>query len=322
MVLGPFMMIIVWKYIRKKSYIWPNPLKNSSLSILGIYFGLYFSLASLQIIVPYLLPYVFITICLIIISITIGLLLSKWLPIDQVTSVFSTIPGGLTEMVIASEDMKAKSSYVLIFQTIRLITVLFTVPTTAVLLFQTTSSQPESLLAYHEPTAASLLTYGWFIIPIAVGFFFKDKIPAGIVLIPMLLTVGINLTIIDLPSIPEWILIVAQISVGISLAQNISIKDIKSGGVYCIPYFLASMLIISVSFGLGILMSVITTMDHATAILSIAPGGLIEMGLTASSVGGDPAVVSSLQMIRIFMIITIVPVTLKWYFSRKHKIHE
>lgn len=321
-VLGPFIMIIIWKNLRKRSVQWPSPLKNSSLTILGIYFGLYFSLSSLQMIVPYLFPYVFITICLIIISIMIGLLLSKWLPIDSITSVFSTIPGGLTEMVIASEDMKANSSYVLIFQTIRLITVLFTVPTIAVLLFTSTSSEQETIVTVTDPVNTSLLTYSWFVIPVAVGFLFKNKIPAGIVLIPMLLTVAINITMTDLPPIPEWLLIIAQLSVGISLAQNISIKDIKSGGAYCIPYFLASLLIIGSSFALGIALAIITGMDHATALLSIAPGGLIEMGLTASSVGGDPAIVTSLQMVRILIIITIVPITLKWFFTRTLKKHN
>ena len=40
------------------------------------------------------------------------------------------------------------------------------------------------------------------------------------------------------------------------------------------------------------------------------------MVLTASSINGDPAIVSSLQLIRILVIVTVVPSALKWYFQR------
>jgi uncharacterized protein len=41
------------------------------------------------------------------------------------------------------------------------------------------------------------------------------------------------------------------------------------------------------------------------------------MALTATSVGADPAIVSSLQLVRLLFIILIVPSFLKWMFRKK-----
>ncbi|UTR14799.1 AbrB family transcriptional regulator [Salipaludibacillus sp. LMS25] len=71
------------------------------------------------------------------------------------------------------------------------------------------------------------------------------------------------------------------------------------------------------SFGFEILLESMTSMDLPTALLSTAPGGLVEMVLTASIVGADPAIVTVLQLTRVMIIILVAPSALKWYFSRK-----
>lgn len=63
---------------------------------------------------------------------------------------------------------------------------------------------------------------------------------------------------------------------------------------------------------MGYLFTLLTNLDLATAMLSLAPGGLVEMVLTASTLGADPAIVSSLQFIRLLFIISFVPSILKF----------
>ena len=80
-----------------------------------------------------------------------------------------------------------------------------------------------------------------------------------------------------------------------------------------------ALILIIVSFGCGYLFAKMTHLSLLTAILSMAPGGLVEMVLTAESVGGDPAVVSSLQFVRLLFIILVVPNVLKWFFQKEKK---
>ena len=314
-VLGSLTFIMVWQGVTKRVIYWPNLLKNAGFMVLGIYFGLYFTMDTFTTIGPYILPYVFSTVALILASIVVAVFVTRWIQVDKITSVFGSIPGGLSEMVLASEALNAKSSYVVIFQTVRLMTVLFTVP--AVIMYFFTLQQPSSdvmnsTVASHHP-----YTYFLYIIPVIIGVLVRDKLPAGIVVVPLAVTAFLNISVMELASIPSILLVCAQISVGVGLGKNISFEDLKLGGKYSFVYFGVSLLLILISFVLGGVLAYFTSLNLATAILSIAPGGLIEMVLTASVVGGDPAVVSALQLIRILIIILFVPTALKWYFRKE-----
>lgn len=313
-VLGALTFVLLWQGITKRKTYWPDPVKQGGFLVLGMYFGLYFTAQTFFTIGPYIIPYLIMTIALILASIFIATTITRWVQVDKITSVFGSIPGGLSEMVLASEALNAKTSYVVIFQTVRLLTVLFTVPAIIVYFFSGGLNQTQVVIAFSQPTFDGVLGYLWYTIPIVLGILVRNRIPAGIVVVPLAVTAAMNISSIDLVTIHPFILLSAQVAVGIGLGKNISFEDLKLGGKYCFVYFGVSLAIITVSFGLGILLAAFTSLDLATAILSIAPGGLIEMVLTASSVGGNPAVVSALQLIRILVIIIFVPSFLKWYF--------
>ncbi|MCZ8520734.1 AbrB family transcriptional regulator [Paenibacillus mucilaginosus] len=56
--------------------------------------------------------------------------------------------------------------------------------------------------------------------------------------------------------------------------------------------------------------------DYATAFLSTSPGGMTEMGVTASLIGADVTLVVAFQMFRILFILFAVPYLLRWGFRR------
>ncbi|MFS0674002.1 AbrB family transcriptional regulator [Ornithinibacillus sp. 179-J 7C1 HS] len=320
-VLGPLTFIVLWQGITKRKVSIPNFIRDSGFIILGIYFGLYFTKETLLTVIPYLLPYILVTCILIVACIVLGTLVTKWIKVDQVTSVFSCIPGGLSEMAVASESLKANPSLVVIFQTIRLITVLFTIPSFMVYVlgnagtggFQRASS---------EIVMGSGWSYLWFIVPIAAAILLQNKIPAGIIIGALGVTAIMNVSPIELASVPSGLLNAGQVAVGASLGKNILFHDLKIGGKYTFVYFGLSILIIAIAFGLGAILATFTSLDYATALLGIAPGGFFEMVLTAYNVGGDPAIVSALQLTRILLIVLLVPVSLKWWFTRRSGIKQ
>ncbi|MCU9612403.1 AbrB family transcriptional regulator [Caldibacillus lycopersici] len=313
-VLGALSFVMLWQGFMKRKAFVPNTVKNSGFIILGLNFGLYFTKETFETASAYFLPYVLITIMLIIISMVIGIIISKWIKVDKMTSVFSCIPGGLSEMTVASESLHAKSSFVAIFQTVRLVTVLFTVPSVMSFLFldKTTTTIQQAVTTISAPP---IWNYLWFIIPIAVALFIQNKVPAGIIIGALGFTALLNLSPIELPSIPIVLMHVGQILVGAGIGKNINFQDLKIGGKYSLVYFGASLTIIAFAFGLGMIFASFTSLNYATAILSIAPGGLFEMVVTAYNIGGDPAIVSALQLTRILMIVLCVPPFMKWKYG-------
>ncbi len=315
-VLGALSFIMLYQGFSRRKVYCPDPLKQSGFLVLGLFFGLYFTKDTLLTVAPYILPYVLSTIALVAVSIMNSILVTRWISVDKITSVFGSIPGGLSEMVVASESLNAKSSLVVIFQTVRLLTVLFLVPFIVVHTFSSNGIGQDVTATIGSTYEFGGWHYLWFLPAIMGGVLLKNKVPAGIVIIPLALTALFNITLIEMATLPPVLLILAQVTVGIGMGKGIAFADLKLGGKYCVVYFGLTVTLILVSFGLGTLLAAMTSLNLPTAILSVAPGGLIEMVLTATSVGGDPAVVSSLQLIRLLFIIIVVPPLLKWYFRR------
>ncbi|SDY91599.1 hypothetical protein SAMN05421736_104179 [Evansella caseinilytica] len=316
-IIGPMIAILLWQGLTNRNMYCPGSLKNGSLLTLGVFFGLYFTVNTLKTVGPYFLPYVLMTAALIFVSVFNSSIVTKWIEIDKITSAFGTIPGGLTEMVIASESLKANSSLVAIFQTVRLLTVLFLVP---FIIFHAFSGEYAAIQTSVMETSysGSGWAYLWYLVPGVIGYHLRNAVPAGILILPLVVTAVLNISPAPLASLPPLLLTGAQLIAGICLGKSISFQDLKSGGKYCFVYFALTLVLIFVSFGLGTILAMSTPLSLPTAILSVAPGGLLEMVLTAAAVGGDPAVVSALQLVRFFLIVVFVPPVLKWYFRKRN----
>ncbi|WP_226037853.1 AbrB family transcriptional regulator [Aquibacillus saliphilus] len=311
-ILGPLLAILLSKtFFNFKGESSLN-LRNFAFSITGIQIGGTFTAATIDLVLPYLLPYSLLTIVLIAISLYNGYLLTKWIKVDVPTSMLGSVPGGLSVIIALSGSVNANTALVTIFHTIRLMTVLFIIPFLATHLF--TSSNTDTtigLLTGDSATQGPLWTIVILAFVYGLGLLLQERIPAAFVIIPMLIVASFQIIDYPLYHLPNYFFIFAQLSIGIYLGFSVSLKDIVKAGRYCGYYFALTIILIAISFGLGYLFSLITPVDLVTAILSLAPGGLIEMALTAESVGGDPSIVGSLQMIRMLMIVLVLPFGLK-----------
>ena len=319
-ILGPMTFLIIWRsvFTNYGHFTQPSILKNGSFIILGISFGLSFTKETFLLVGPYILPFLVTTILLIIISVMNGVIISKFVNIDRNTSIFASIPGGLTEMVAASESVQANSSLVTIFQTVRLLTVVFLVPFTIQHLFEPNHVVQTTIT---NNDTSSIFSFGWYIIAGLVGWSLRKVLPAAFVIGPLLTTAVFNIIDLSLPAFHELFLIFAQVSIGVGFGLMITFQDLKNGGKYCGLYFITTILLIGASFGLGYVFTLFTDLDLGTAMLSFAPGGLVEMVLTASTIGADPAIVSSLQFIRLIFIISFVPSILKFSINKVQSKH-
>lgn len=314
-VLGPMAAMILWKTSTKRNLVSKPFLNNAGLAILGIYFGLSFTKATFTIVSPYVLPFLILTLLLIAISVLNSIVITKYIKVDPITSVLGSIPGGLSEMVAAGELLRANTSMVIVFQTIRLLTVVFLVPFIVVHLFVTNTVDAVGIVS--REGSAGLWLYALYIPGIVLGWILRNNLPASFVIMPLFFTAILSISGANLAGFPSWVLIAAQITVGMYMGTKITLNDLKCGGRYSGIYFGLALVLILLSFVMGYLFSLFTPLSLPTAILSFAPGGLVEMVLTAKSVGADPAVVSSLQFIRLLFIILFVPGILKWFFTRR-----
>ncbi len=316
-ILGPMTFMILYKAITHRKMLVSARLYNVGLATLGIYFGLSFTKETFVAVYPYIIPFLITTILLLTVSVVNSIFVTRFIKIDPMTSVFGSIPGGLSEMVAASHSLKANSAMVTIFQTVRLLTVVFMVPFIVTHWFIGSAGNAYELIK--NISSVPVYAYLWFGFAFLAGWLLRNKLPAAYVIGPLAVTALLGVVEVGLPSIPPWFLILAQITVGMRMGNNINLRDLKIGGKYCGVYFVLTILLLAISFGFGYIFAIFSDLDLPTAILSLSPGGLVEMVLTATAIGADPAVVSSLQLIRLLFIILVVPSFLKWMFTRKEK---
>ncbi|MRG85792.1 AbrB family transcriptional regulator [Salinibacillus xinjiangensis] len=308
-ILGPITFLLIYKSLFHQKTSSPAKLRNISFILLGIQIGGTFTSNTFGNVAPYFFPFLALTSLMILIGLTVAYFISKKSNLDTTTSILGAVPGGLSAMIALSTSFHSNTVYVTIFHSIRLLAVLFIVPFVAThYLYSGTIQGASAYATEQDGHIATILLYVAFAL---LAKALSNKVPASFVIIPMLLTGVLNATGFTMYHLPNYFFIGAQMVLGSYLGHTISLKDIIKVGKYCVVFLILNIGLIFVSFLFGYVFSQFTSMDLATAVLSFAPGGLVEMGLTAQMVGGDPSIVSSLQAVRLLIIVILLPVLLK-----------
>ncbi|NHN33944.1 AbrB family transcriptional regulator [Paenibacillus agricola] len=333
--LGPLTAVLLWTALLRRSLAWPVGLRNMSLALLGYSMGLSFTMESARQISTQLPSMLVATITTVIFSLIVAFITARQTGIDVASSAIGSIPGGLSQMVVLSEEVEGADTAVVAFmQTIRLLTVIFTVPFLAVHglangsvsgvagLGRQADSIQDTLLGsftvaldavWARPMFAVILLLGviattW----IAIKLRFPTPYFLGPILAAALFTVGSY----DPPPLPSLFVLLAQWSLGIYMGLGIKLSSLHNWKKL-LPYsIIGSAAVVGFSLGLSYVFSMLLPISVMTAFLGTSPGGMTEMGVTATAVGANVSLVVAYQMFRILFILFIVPLLLKWGFRR------
>ena len=227
------------------------------------------------------------------------LYLSKIMKMDRSTSIYSSIPGGLNEMVILGQEIGADPRTLVLIHATRIVVVVFLA--SLLLLFVPNlgvEDLPEPALFYNwEQTPVVILVslLGWFL---AV----KLKIPGPTIIGPMILSaVGHIFQFVD--AMPMYIVVISvQILLGSALGclfKNITLKEMSG------PILAGLITTLIAIIPLIIIYYFLTNIgyDPLSILLAFSPGGQSEMNILALSVGADMSFISPHHMFRVFLVI-------------------
>lgn len=240
------------------------------------------------------------------ISLVIGLYISKITSIDKITALVGSSPGGLSAMIAVSDSLKGNSALVTIFHTIRLISVLFIIPFYVIHGVAPSDAEGITGIASNKQEG-EYWTIVLYMVSFLIGWKMRYKVPASLVILPMLFIGGLQTGGLSMYALPEVIFVGAQLLIGSYLGQTISVNDLIKAGKTCVYFLILAVFVITLSVLFSYILSLWTDMARVTAVLALAPGGLIEMAVTAEQAGADPAIVSSLQTIRLLTIVLLLP---------------
>jgi membrane AbrB-like protein len=133
------------------------------------------------------------------------------------------------------------------------------------------------------------------------------NISSAAMLGPIAAVAAINLTGYSLPQAPDFLSPLLQVAIGLYLGGKVKQEEIAGIKTLLKPAFFMFIWAISITFGLGYLLTQMTDMSFLTAVLGSSPGGAAEVGIIAVATGADVATVTKLQVIRLFATLIFFP---------------
>ena len=315
--LGPLVITLLWKTLRKKSVPWPKSIRNTGLVFLGYAMGSPFSIqVGHQILgqLPGMLMATFITMA---ISLLAGWFTSHRTGVGIINGLIGSIPGGLSQMAVICEEIEGTDiAVVTLMQITRVLTVVLIVPmlaiyglsnhSTPIPLFAATSSLdftaffPFVIICILSPRLAKLL-----------------NVPTPYLMGPVLGTIALIIDGYDAPHLPQYLTALAQIVIGIRMGADITFDGLQNWKSIVLYTFGGVVLVISMSLAVDYALIKFYSISFLTAFISTAPGGITEMGLTAMTVHADVSLVIAYQLFRLLSMLIIGIPAIKWWLIKR-----
>lgn len=234
----------------------------------------------------------------------------KVMGFDHVTSYYSSMPGGLQDMLVFGEqaggDVRAMS---LIHATRVLIIVTFAPFFLTWAYDLNLNAAPGALASTVDPVQMGIMA-----VAAIAGWKIAERINlfGASILGPMFLTAALSLSGIVTTRPPAEMIWAAQFFIGISVGANYSgitgrelRVDVGAGVVYSLLLAILSLIAIEAIF-------LISPADNLDVILAFLPGGQAEMVIIALVAGADITFVVAHHLTRVLLVIMLAPVIARW----------
>lgn len=226
--------------------------------------------------------------------------------VTPVTASFASIAGGASGVVATAREVGADEPIVATIQYLRVLVVLFTMPVVAKLYDPSASAAGPGMSA----GVNTLEAYGFALVALVLGLAVLRVVdfPGSAVLLPMLVTAGLVGTgwFAD-PVVPAVVLNAGYVIIGAQVGLKFTRETL---GIIARLLPLAFVQIagtILTCAAVGWLMAELTDIDPLDAYLATTPGGLYAVIAVALSTGADTGLVFSLQVLRLFASLLLVP---------------
>ncbi len=320
--LGPILFVSATSYILKRKFLWSLKIRNAALILLGYGMGRPFTAEAGNVILTHLPLMLLATFVTIIAGLFAAWLMFRYTKINFTSCLLGCVPGGLSQMVILADEIPdADLTAVTIMQTLRMLSVVFTIPFLAIHVLPAGDAVTASAIHYVSDITV-ILTFA----AVAISGAFIGKLihlPTASLLGPILSTATfLVITGSSAPVVPTAFLNTAQVFVGAYIGSSIDLRKIREYNGMGLTLLLGVIMVLIASGCMAIFLSHVTGANLVTMFLSTAPGGLAEMGIVALVVHADTATMTAYQLTRLLFIMLIFPLIAKYIVRHIHPVKK
>ena len=225
---------------------------------------------------------------------------------DRESSLFAAAPGGVGEMALLAGSMGGDVKGIVVVHLMRILIILFAVPFIA----QLAVGHPIGrMLPNAQHNGLTLIDWGVLSLCAVGGYGLGRliKIPAGLMIFPMLLSAAVHAAGLTAAGPPGWLVAVVQIVIGgVVGARFAGIRWREmSRTIACGVGWAVIMLGIAAASAWG--GSWLLGRSFLAMMLALAPGGTVEMTILTFSVGFEVAFVVTCQVCRVLFVLLLTP---------------
>lgn len=322
--LGPMTAVFIGSRQNKLPLYWPRQIRDIGLILVGYSIGLSFTKKAIAEIMHQLPSICLMTITLVLLCSGFAFAVSKITKIDYATILTGSIPGGLSQMISLAEEIKGIDITVVTFmQIIRVIVILFSIP---FLIFSPLfGAEVRAVIPHqglvHGATVQEVIIFAAIAVFCAVAGG-KLKLPTAYLTGPAIGIAILSVAGFPGPSLSPLLLDVSQILIGCYVGLLVKPEKLQHKVTMLILAIVSSAAIVFCAWGLSLLLLHVYHVSAATSFLSVAPGGMDQMGIIAHEIQADVSMVTSYQLFRLFFIYFAVPPLLRWFFRYRERRKE
>ncbi|MCO8161195.1 AbrB family transcriptional regulator [Pseudomonas sp. 21LCFQ010] len=235
-------------------------------------------------------------------SAVVGLVLVRYAGIPSHTAAWGTSPGAASVMVAMSEDHGADPRVVATMQYVRVVLVVMVGALVSHWLgasvggaqLQASASQAQGLNL--TDIALSLAVIG-------AGVWLGSRLPAGVLLVPLLLGTALQLSGVLQIALPGWLVAFGYGAIGCYVGLRFDRPTVLYVWRHLPMMLLASLLLIALCALSAWLIAVWLDKDYLSVYLATSPGGLDAMAIIAIDTHADVGFVLAMQTLRLFGVI-------------------
>ncbi|WP_062107484.1 AbrB family transcriptional regulator [Bacillus niameyensis] len=319
--LGPMLAALFSTVVLKFNLEWPKEIRNTGMIIVGYTIGLSMTPSALHemgLQLPFML---LMTVLLIILSAGIAYFVSKLSNHDYRTLLLASIPGGLSQIIMLAEETKGINlAVVTITQVIRLIIIILVIPLLVLIPFlgESDNSSMEEIQTSAFGGWSDLFPNIFIFAVICIVFAIvaaKIKFPTAYLIGPAIGTAIFQAYGLDGPMLPSTVINMAQLMLGIHVGLILKPNQIpREFRTFALAIGSGCFLVLGATV-LSLFFTHIQPVSNATALLSLAPGGMDQMGIIAHAIHADLSVVSGYQLFRTLFIFFAVPPFIRVLFN-------
>jgi membrane AbrB-like protein len=283
----------------------PVSVREAGQWAIGTTLGLYFTPAVLVILISYIGFIAAGVAFAVVLGAGCGWLLHRLSGVDKTTAFFAMAVGGASEMANQGERVGAQVDRVAAAHGLRIMLVVAIVP--FALKFSGVHGVDHFVPAIRTVDYVGL---SLLVLLTSIGAFGLKQLksPNAWVIGPLLVAAGLSAFGANLSALPEWVIQLGQLFIGVSLGTRFAPEFLHTAPRYLASVAVCNVAGIALAALFGGALAYASGIHIATAILATAPGGIAEMSLTAKTLQLGVPIVTTFHVMRmVVLVVTIGP---------------